>query len=137
MPLEFLESGVSFLNREVVQIGLMEFVDAVVGRLEEEGVQDTFLQEERRAIKKVDSDEEEFCRIAAALGLDPFQLSEEMVDKVIEAAEKVPPGVQDEFFASADLSALAEEAEVLRKTVEAISEAHEGLEPCASCGRGF
>lgn len=129
VPLEFLESGVSFLNREVVQIGLMEFVDAVVGRLEDEGVQDTFLQEEWRAIKNLASDEEEFCRIAAALGLDPFQLPEEMVDKVIEAAEKVPPGVQDEFFASADLSALAEEAEVLRKTVEAISEAHEGLEP--------
>jgi hypothetical protein len=129
VPLEFLGRGVRFLSRNEVQAALMEFVDAVVGRLEEEGVRETFLQEEWRAIRNLDPEEEEFCRLAAALGLDPFQVPEDLAATVIEAAEKVPQGVQEEFFASADLGHLAEEAEVLRETVDAVSGAHEGLEP--------
>jgi hypothetical protein len=127
-PLEFLGSGVSFLKREAVQAGLMEFVDAVVGRLDEEGVKGTFLQEEWRAIRNLEPDEEEFCRLAATLGLDPFQVPEELADKVIEAAAKAPSEVQEEFFASADLAGLVEEAAALRVAVDAASAAHEGLE---------
>jgi hypothetical protein len=107
----------------------MEFVDAVVGRLDEEGVEGTFLQEEWRAIRSLEPDEEEFCRLAATLGLDPFQVPQDLAEKVIEAAESVPLEVQEEFFASADLAGVAEEAEFLRETVDAVSEPHEGLEP--------
>jgi hypothetical protein len=128
-PLEFLGSGVSFLKREAVQAGLTEFVDAVVGRLDEEGVEGTFLQEEWRAIRTLEPDEEEFCRLAATLGLDPFQVPQDLADQVIQAAEKVPLGVQEEFFASADLTGLVEEAAALRETVDAARAPHEGLEP--------
>lgn len=128
-PLEFLGSGVSFLDREAVQAGLRELVDAVVGRLEEAGVQGTYLQEEWLAIRELEPDEEEFCRLAAILGLDPFQVPEDLAGKVIEAAQKVPSPIQEEFFASADLAGLVEEARALRETVDATSASHEGLDP--------
>lgn len=128
-PLEFLGSGVSFLDREAVQAGLRELVDAVVGRLEEVGVEGTYLQEEWRAIRNLEPDEEVFCRLAATLGLDPFQVPEDLAGKVIEAAEKVPSAVQEEFFASADLAGLVEEAGALRETVDAASGPHQDLEP--------
>jgi hypothetical protein len=128
-PLEFQGSGVSFLDREVVQDSLRELVDAVVGRLEEAGVEGTYLQEEWRAIRDLEPDEEEFCRLAATLGLDPFQVPEDLAGKVIEAAEKVPSAIQEEFFASADLAGLVEEAGAIQNAVDAASAPHQGLEP--------
>jgi hypothetical protein len=104
-------------------------VDAVVGRLEEAGVEGTYLQEEWRAIRSLQPDEEEFCRLAATLGLDPFQVPEDLAGKVIVAAETVPSAIQEEFFASADLAGLVEEAGAIRNTVDAASAPHEGLEP--------
>ncbi len=136
-PLEFLGGGVSFLDREAVQAGLRELVDAVVGRLEEVGVEGTFLQDEWRALRDLEPDEEEFCRLAATLGLDPFQVPEDLAGKVIEAAEKVPLAVQEEFFASADLEILVEEAGALRETVDAASSPHEGLEPLRELRASF
>jgi hypothetical protein len=128
-PLEFVSRGAEFLGRDSVRAELTRFVGAVVGRLNDEGVQETVLQEEWAAILNTDPAEEEFCRLTAALGIDPFEVPEDQAQRIIQAAEALPAVLREEFFSAADLDALVEEARALREAIEELDVPHESLEP--------
>lgn len=135
--LEFLGGGSAFLTRAAVVEHLQGFVVAVLGRLEDEGVQETPLHQEWRAIQQADPEEEAFCRLAAALGLDPFQIADDQTEALLAAAAQIPEQLEEEFFSVADPLALLEEASALRKALEAISGAHERLEPLLELRESF
>lgn len=136
-PVEFLGGHTVFLNREMAQEGLERFVDAVLGRLEDGGIEGTLLHQEWRAICNLAPEEETFCRLAGTLGLDPFQLGKEEAEELLDAAEKIPEVLQDEFFSSADPSALLQEAEAVDRALEAVAGTHQGLEPLRRLRESF
>jgi hypothetical protein len=77
MPAEFTESGLVHLEREAVAEGLRGFVGAVLRRLDgEDDPRVVRLRENWAAITTADSDEVEFCRAAARLGVDPYRTDE-------------------------------------------------------------
>lgn len=100
-------------------------IEQVIRQLERHGIQDTFLQEEWRAIQAVDEEETEFCKAAAGLGWDPycidrekselvFRLSASLGDALVEAVPALSPDrlsanieALDEVFRKAGDSAIS------------------------------
>lgn len=85
-------------------------VEAVLGRLEQHDVVGTFLQDEWTAICSLETEEEEFCKAAARLGLDPFNVSDNHKHLIEEAAEVLPKDLHDSFFAAAAAGDLQKQA---------------------------
>jgi hypothetical protein len=81
-PIRFTSSGYLWLPPCDVQAPLARFVNATLGRLEEAGIDGTLLQEEWAAIIDADVDETAFCDAAAALGLDPYDVSQSAADSI-------------------------------------------------------
>lgn len=136
-PVEFVGDGNAWLKRESVCEELTRFLEAVVGRLDAEGVQETPLQEEWEAIRELETEEQEFCRLSAALGFDPFEVSGDQEARLIAAAERVPKEIRDEFFSSADPASLLEESEALQETLSAVSRPHRGLQSLRNLRESF
>jgi hypothetical protein len=131
-PLEFVGDGVVFVRREEVRAELSSFVNMVTGRLLEAGIAETLLQEEWRAVLELGSEEEEFCRYAAALGLDPFNVEDEQASALVEASKRIPQALHEEFFSSAELSNLRNEARSIERVIESLQGPNEALEPIRS-----
>lgn len=83
----FLAEGRAILDGEEVSAEIGRFIDATVRRLEEEGVTGTLLQDEWAAIQSAGADEVEFCTVAAAWGLDPYNVAPNDADALINAAK--------------------------------------------------
>jgi Zn-dependent peptidase ImmA (M78 family) len=134
---EFVSDGVDHLDPEGVKEALRRFVQVVVLRLEDEGVGDTLLQSEWSQLDVLDSEEAIFCRLAASLGLDPFDTTLEQQRSIEEAAERVPPELQEEFFYSADPASLLSEAAGVQKALKVASANRGALEALCSLRRSF
>ncbi|MGD2115268.1 MAG: ImmA/IrrE family metallo-endopeptidase [Acidobacteriota bacterium] len=127
-PLEFVGDGVAHVSRDCLEERLIQFVEAVVGRLEDEGIHETLLHEEWNAIRGMSSDEESFCRLAGTLGLDPFRIDDEQADQIVEVAARIPEALHDELFSAADPSILAAEATALGTALDELSGRHPSLD---------
>ena len=80
-------------------------------RLAESGLYKTRLAEDWNALGHLDDEETEFCVTAARLGLDPFDVSDQLADEIIQAAEELPAELADDFFDSVDPARLGQAAE--------------------------
>ncbi len=72
--IRFINNGEATLLLDEVKDELLNFVGVVSERLKEHGINDTLLQEEWNAYKNISKDEEEFCKVAAFSGLDPYNI---------------------------------------------------------------
>lgn len=100
-PVAFLTSGEAFLPSDAVTDALAGFVNQVVVRLDDAGIVNTPLQQEWQLIGSSGTEEIKFAEAVARLGLDPFDVPDELADDVIALAEALEPGVLDEFLNSA------------------------------------
>jgi hypothetical protein len=71
-PIRFLSSGQAVIDTDRAALKLTEFVESVLARLQEVGLNETPLVSEWRAIQETDEDEAAFCIAAARPGLDPY-----------------------------------------------------------------
>lgn len=99
--LSFPTRGSSWFETSSVQDALSSFISSVVARLEEQGLKETRLQQDWQAILNADAEEQSFCRCAASLGFDPYDLPEAFSKALINVAEQVPADLQADFFQSA------------------------------------
>jgi hypothetical protein len=106
----FLARGKALLPAEEVDAALRDLIEAVLRRLDQFGVQATALHEEWQAVTAADAEERSFCRAAAALGLDPYALDEEVSEALLEVERLLPPAVSEEFLASATAAQLLPQA---------------------------
>jgi hypothetical protein len=72
----FLRGGLETLPHAAVEQELRRFVSEVAGRLSESRIKDTYLQDAWQLILDTDSDEEQFCRFAGALGISPYDIDD-------------------------------------------------------------
>lgn len=73
--LEFLDrEGCEWIDKDGFRQACAGLVDAVVERLMSRGVRNTLLEEEWQAIRDADEEEQRFCQMAGALGLDPYSI---------------------------------------------------------------
>lgn len=82
-PVRFLTSGKAFVPAAQVVRAPRAFVEDVLLRLADQGVDDTTLAREWRRVQASETDPEEaFCRAAARLGLDPFDVPEDVEENL-------------------------------------------------------
>jgi hypothetical protein len=114
---DFIATGAASLRREVVQDAVAGFIQSVIGRLTDEGVLGTTLQEEWIAISEADADEREFAASAAALGIDPYAVPDGTAITIIEVAELLPQDLLQDFFSVAEPHTLSADARALKNAV--------------------
>ncbi len=106
-PLRFTESGARSIDAEEVSRALGRFVGKVVARLGAQGISGTWLQQEWAVIESLTEDEQAFCRAAARLGLDPFDVEDELADRIEALEEEFDAELLEDFLQSADPRQLA------------------------------
>jgi len=94
----FVGQGQAVVASEGAVRGLSMLVETVLGRLAEQGIKRTRLQEEWAALRSTDHSEAAFCTAVARLGLDPYSVEEHVGQHVVRAAELLPVELQDDFF---------------------------------------
>ena len=112
--LRFLETGSATVESVRLREAFEDIIGAVVGRLNSEGVRDTLLQQEWKAIQECDDEESTFCLAAARLGLDPYDISKKQAAAITAAETLLDKSITGEFFAAADAAHLDEQAHWLR-----------------------
>ena len=101
--LEFLAEGTAALTKAVVREECCRLVEAVIQRLRDApGEQTTggfHLDQDWQALKDVlrDREQRQFCERAARLGLDGFDVSEELAEQIEALSSLLPDTVLDDF----------------------------------------
>src|SRR5207244_8767736 len=57
-------------------------------------------------IEAIEPEEQRFCEAVAALGLDPYSLTDADRDTIMQVSEKLPTELVPDFFAIADMQLL-------------------------------
>lgn len=104
--IRYLSSGMEILGRDDTFERLAEFVDAVVARLDSEGVGGTALATEWNELRSTEDDEAEFCEAAARLGLDPYGTTPEMAESIINGSSQLETPLFEELIDAVPPAAL-------------------------------
>ncbi|MEH3053006.1 MAG: hypothetical protein PGN13_03225 [Patulibacter minatonensis] len=94
----FVGSGTCSVDTIVVEQALRGFVDSVTARLRECGINHTPLQDEWAAVRDTPSEERAFCLAAAALGLDPYDVTPGLATRIVEVAEVLSPEDAEQLY---------------------------------------
>ena len=101
---EFLGEGRESVTREELETELRNLIDAVIERLHawpETGPAAEKLGRSWNAINDLDADEIEFSRAAALLGLDPFDVQDDIADGIVAFWERTEPSLREDALATA------------------------------------
>jgi len=113
----FASDGTGFVPSGEFREHLAKIVNHVLDRLTETGLVKTPLVAEWEGVASSDSEEISFCETAARLGLDPYWVSDETADEIINAAGALPAEIASDFFDSADASNLSAALDWTRSAV--------------------
>jgi hypothetical protein len=105
-PVRFASDGSGIVRADELRSELAKIVNNVLDRLAEADLRKTPLAEEWAGIASSDYEEVSFCQTAAQMGLDPYSVSDEIADDIINAASALPAEILGDFFDSADASDL-------------------------------
>lgn len=125
----FLAHGRRDLDRVQVEEAFRTFVSSVVGRLENQGASGTLLAEEWQAIEVCGAEEQEFCRLTARLGRDPYALSTSQARRIIKAADSLPEAIREEFFSAADARRFQSQARAVSEWISQAQQSDLHVEP--------
>jgi hypothetical protein len=127
---EFLGRGGAKLPLDSVRQVFSDLIEAVLSRLDNQGIVATWLHEEWRAIQETTPDELEFCKATASLGLDPYEVDSDAAEKLIRLWESLPGPLRQDAF-------LAAPPERLEPTVEWLKSGLRSIREAASNGRAW
>jgi len=114
----FLSQGKSLLPAVDVEAGLKGLIETVIQRLDQSDLPETILHQEWREICGADAAERAFCRAAAALGQDPYNLEDGVSEALLEVSRLLPAAVSEDFFASAEVSLLLDQARLVESALQ-------------------
>lgn len=101
---EFIDEAKTSVDREELEQEFRTLIEAVLERLRnlgDGGAAAEFLENTWQAIESLDADEAEFCRAAALLGIDPFNVADSTAKTIAEFWENTEPAIREEALASA------------------------------------
>jgi uncharacterized protein DUF955 len=130
--LEFTASGTAYIPAVELRQTLADFIVAVLARLHQQGVEDTLLEQEWRVIQTIDPQELEYCSAVASLGIDPYTLTEQERQEIVEVSARLPASLWQDFFALADFAALPEQASQVLDALTTSRRNRANLEPLKS-----
>ena len=102
--IEFVDGGSERVTRAELESELRNLIDAVIKRLH--GRPDTApaansLARDWHAVNSLDADEIEFSRAAALLGLDPFDVQDDVADGIVTFWARTEPSLREDALATA------------------------------------
>ena len=95
------------VSREDLEAQARKVVEEVLNRLREHDVDVKHLETEWKALNDLDPEEQEFCRAAALLGEDPFDIEDSRADEILARRTATVASFRDETPAAANASGLA------------------------------
>ena len=107
-PVQFVSQYDARLDRQALQEEFTSLIEAVIERLDQKRIAHEFLKCEWQAINSLDAEEKEFCKAAAILGLDPFDIAPEEAARIAEIWNKSDPLTREEGILCADIESLDE-----------------------------
>ena len=114
----FASDGFGILRCHEFREDLAKIVDNVLDRLAEVHLEKTSLAEEWATIANSDDEEVSFCETTARLGLDPYSVSDETANQIINVASVIPTEIVGDFFDSADANDLSGALEWTQKAFQ-------------------
>lgn len=90
-PVNFVAQGTRRLSKDHVKEVLWDFVEKVDQRLTKSEITDTWMQKEWSGVQDTlqDKEETEFCRAAAWLGLDPYEMTDVRADEFVSQYNEI------------------------------------------------
>lgn len=116
-PVRFASDGSAYVGAGELRAELATIVNHVLERLSEAGLPETPLAEEWSEVAKADDEEQDFCRTTARMGIDPYSIDDDTADAIVNIAKQLPAEITDDFFDSADVTALAGAADWARRAM--------------------
>ena len=101
---EFIDEAKTSVDREELEREFRTLIEAVLERLRnlgDGGAAAEFLENTWQSIESLDADEAEFCRAAALLGIDPFDVADSTAKTIAEFWENTETAIREEALASA------------------------------------
>lgn len=127
-PLEFRTECFVMVGRDELEQEFRSLVDEVIARLRAKRTSFETLESEWRAIKSLDSDEREFCRAAALMGLDPFDIDEQTADHIARVWNQTDPAIRDEAFGAAQEDSLEAIQQWIDRSLESAEQGQSGAD---------
>lgn len=97
---------IEYVRREDLEEQARKIIEEVLNRLRAHDVDVEHLEREWAALNELDPEEQEFCRAAALLGEDPFDIEDSLADDITAFWAATEPSLRDEALAAADASGL-------------------------------
>ena len=107
-PIEFVNEGSARVERGALETAFRDLIDATVDRLRERGANPEALEAEWEAVNTLDSDERMFCRAAALLGADPFDVAPPLAEALAAFWDGTDAALRDDALAAANADSLSE-----------------------------
>lgn len=124
--IEFVSEGTARVARSALEACFREVIEATIARLRDRGAAPEALCEEWAAVNTHDPEEREFCRAAALLGLDPFDVTDERAAAIAAFWESAEPALRDEALAAADADSLPEVGMWLSRNLQSLADMQSG-----------
>ena len=127
--IEFVDESDSYVERSQLEQEFRTIIDAVLERTRGLGRHDRAVEslaDAWEAVNALDSDEQEFSRAAALLGIDPYEVSDDVAYALIDFWETVEPSIREDALASASEESLRSVGRWLRDTLHTLEGAESG-----------
>ena len=128
--LRYVTDGEQLISTASVKTCLETVIELTLTRLDEAGITDTPLHEEWRARRALDPDELEFCDAAARMGIDPFDVDDDLADSISEAGNELHGTLLNDFLDVADRNSI-------RDSLTWVSEAARSIEALGASGEAL
>ncbi len=124
--IEFVKEGEATVAHARLEAQCRDLVEAVLERLRVHDIDPGTLDDEWAAINALDKGEQEFCRAAALLGADPFDVPDRLADAIMKLWQSTAPSLRDDALAAARASAVPQMSAWLEASLEALQDAKGG-----------
>lgn len=116
--IEFIRRGEEIVSSTALEEQCRRLIEAVLDRLRSHDLASDMLYDEWTAINTLENDELEFSRAAALLGIDPFNVPDDLADAIVKLWKRTIPSLRDDVFATTTVDAALETSTWLDATLE-------------------
>lgn len=127
--IEFVDESETYVERAHLEQEFRTIIEAVLERIRGVGCHEhavESLADTWEAVNALDSDEREFSRAAALLGIDPYEVSDDVASAMIEFWETVDPSIREDALASASEESLRSVGQWLYAAFDTLATAESG-----------
>ena len=127
--IEFVDESETYVERSQLEQEFRTIVDAVLERIRGFGRHEhavESLADAWEAVNTLDSDEQEFSRAAALLGIDPYEVSDDIASDLIEFWETVDSSIREDALASTSEESLRSIGQWLHDALDTLADAESG-----------